>query len=71
MSAKKSAAVKPASKKTARPAATHPSWIEMIKVLSLLSPLFTPSHPVLQTDANDVECLRTVAVAGHRVFFVP
>ncbi|KAF8232303.1 hypothetical protein L208DRAFT_938732 [Tricholoma matsutake] len=31
MSAKKPAAVKPASKKTVRPAATHPTWVEMIK----------------------------------------
>jgi len=31
MSAKKPASVKPSSKKTARPAATHPTWVDMIK----------------------------------------
>jgi hypothetical protein len=43
MSVKKPAAVKPASKKTARAAATHPTWIEMIKVRVLLSMLCTLS----------------------------
>lgn len=61
MSAKKPAAVKPASKKTVRPAATHPTWVEMIKVRLLAFVVYLHSFVVCIG-----ACLLVIGYGGGR-----